>query len=72
MKYSELFHTIQGEGQLIGVPSVFFRTSLLQPALCLVRHALHFVEAGKQGHYRCGERRSDCAVQVQTRRHHWW
>ncbi len=27
MKYSELFHTIQGEGQLIGVPSVFFRTS---------------------------------------------
>ncbi len=27
MKYSELFHTIQGEGQFIGVPSVFFRTS---------------------------------------------
>ncbi len=27
MKYSELFHTIQGEGTLIGVPSVFFRTS---------------------------------------------
>ncbi|MCY4404180.1 MAG: 7-carboxy-7-deazaguanine synthase QueE [Candidatus Poribacteria bacterium] len=27
MKYSELFHTIQGEGMLIGVPSVFFRTS---------------------------------------------
>ncbi len=27
MKYSEMFHTIQGEGQLIGVPSVFFRTS---------------------------------------------
>ena len=27
MKFSELFHTIQGEGQLIGVPSVFFRTS---------------------------------------------
>ncbi len=27
MKYSEIFHTIQGEGTLIGVPSVFFRTS---------------------------------------------
>lgn len=27
MKYSELFYTIQGEGKLIGVPSVFFRTS---------------------------------------------
>ena len=27
MKYSELFYTIQGEGRLIGVPSVFFRTS---------------------------------------------
>ncbi len=27
MKYSEIFHTIQGEGILIGVPSVFFRTS---------------------------------------------
>ena len=27
MKYSELFYTIQGEGILIGVPSVFFRTS---------------------------------------------
>lgn len=27
MKYSELFHSIQGEGKLIGVPSVFFRTS---------------------------------------------
>ena len=27
MKFSELFYTIQGEGQLIGVPSVFFRTS---------------------------------------------
>lgn len=27
MKYSELFYTIQGEGQYIGVPSVFFRTS---------------------------------------------
>lgn len=27
MKYSELFYTIQGEGQMIGVPSVFFRTS---------------------------------------------
>ena len=27
MKFSEIFHTIQGEGQLTGVPSVFFRTS---------------------------------------------
>ena len=27
MKYSELFHTIQGEGYFTGVPSVFFRTS---------------------------------------------
>ncbi|HIB89418.1 TPA: 7-carboxy-7-deazaguanine synthase QueE, partial [Candidatus Poribacteria bacterium] len=27
MKYSELFYTIQGEGMLIGVPSVFFRMS---------------------------------------------
>ncbi|MBM3213859.1 7-carboxy-7-deazaguanine synthase QueE [Candidatus Poribacteria bacterium] len=27
MKYSELFHSIQGEGTLVGVPSVFFRTS---------------------------------------------
>ena len=27
MKYSELFYTIQGEGILVGVPSVFFRTS---------------------------------------------
>ena len=27
MKYSELFHTIQGEGKYLGVPSVFFRTS---------------------------------------------
>jgi len=27
MKYSELFYTIQGEGILIGIPSVFLRTS---------------------------------------------
>ena len=27
MKYSEIFYTIQGEGKLIGMPSVFFRTS---------------------------------------------
>ena len=27
MKFSELFYTIQGEGKLIGAPSVFFRTS---------------------------------------------
>lgn len=27
MKYSELFYSIQGEGGLLGVPSVFFRTS---------------------------------------------
>ncbi len=27
MKYSEFFYTIQGEGKLLGVPSVFFRTS---------------------------------------------
>ena len=27
MKYSEIFHSIQGEGNLTGVPSVFFRTS---------------------------------------------
>ncbi len=28
MKYSEIFYTLQGEGQLVGVPSVFFRTSV--------------------------------------------
>jgi 7-carboxy-7-deazaguanine synthase len=27
MKYSEIFYTLQGEGQLVGVPSVFFRSS---------------------------------------------
>ena len=27
VKFSELFYTIQGEGKLIGAPSVFFRTS---------------------------------------------
>ena len=27
MKYSEIFYTVQGEGELIGTPSVFFRTS---------------------------------------------
>ncbi|MDM8568411.1 7-carboxy-7-deazaguanine synthase QueE [Thiotrichales bacterium HSG1] len=27
MKYSEIFYTLQGEGRLVGVPSVFFRTS---------------------------------------------
>lgn len=27
MKYSEIFYTLQGEGKLLGVPSVFFRTS---------------------------------------------
>jgi 7-carboxy-7-deazaguanine synthase len=27
MKYSEIFYTLQGEGQLLGVPSVFLRTS---------------------------------------------
>ena len=27
IKYSEIFHSVQGEGSLTGVPSVFFRTS---------------------------------------------
>ncbi len=27
MKYSEIFFTLQGEGQFLGIPSVFFRTS---------------------------------------------
>ena len=27
MKYSEIFYTLQGEGKLLGMPSVFFRTS---------------------------------------------
>ena len=27
MKYSEIFYSIQGEGSLVGTPSVFFRTS---------------------------------------------
>ena len=27
MKYSEIFYSIQGEGQLVGLPAVFFRTS---------------------------------------------
>lgn len=27
MKFSEFFYTLQGEGKLVGVPSVFFRTS---------------------------------------------
>lgn len=27
MKYSEIFYSIQGEGKLVGTPSVFFRTS---------------------------------------------
>jgi 7-carboxy-7-deazaguanine synthase len=27
VKYSEIFHSIQGEGRLVGTPSVFFRTS---------------------------------------------
>ena len=27
IKYSEVFHSIQGEGSLMGIPSVFFRTS---------------------------------------------
>jgi 7-carboxy-7-deazaguanine synthase len=27
MKYSEIFESIQGEGRLVGTPSVFFRTS---------------------------------------------
>ena len=38
MKYSEFFYTIQGEGKLIGVPSVFFRTSFcnLRCVWCVV------------------------------------
>ena len=27
IKYSEIFHSVQGEGSLVGTPSVFFRTS---------------------------------------------
>ena len=27
MKYREIFYSIQGEGQSVGLPSVFFRTS---------------------------------------------
>jgi len=34
------FHSLQGERELTGVPSVFIRHERLQPALRLVRHAL--------------------------------
>ena len=37
MKYSEIFYSIQGKGQLVGL----FSHQLLQPALYLVRYALY-------------------------------
>ncbi len=41
MKYSEIFHTLQGEGKLVGVSSVFFRTSFcnLRCSWCDTRYA---------------------------------
>ena len=44
VKISELFYSIQGEGKLVGVPSVFVR-QWMQSALRVVRYAVCELES---------------------------